>query len=225
MRVLVVEDDAAIRGFLVRGLTEEGFAVDEAADARDGQFKAADPSYDLILLDLMLPRGDGLALLQAIRSGGLTTPVLVLTARDAVSDRIRGLDSGADDYLVKPFAFDELLARIRALRRRARRNFDPILRAGCLTLDRAARRVCWQKTPVDLSAREFAILEYLMEHPGEVLSRTRIYEHVWNEQMEPLSNVIDVHIKDIRRRLTRAGSGNVIATVRGAGYRLEVLTP
>jgi DNA-binding response OmpR family regulator len=225
MRVLVVEDDAAIRGFLVRGLTEEGFAVDQAADGLEGQFKAADPCYDLILLDLMLPRGDGLTLLQAIRSGGLTTPVLVLTARDAVSDRIRGLDSGADDYLVKPFAFDELLARIRALHRRARRSFDPIVRVGPLTLDRAARKVCWQNTRVDLSARELAILEYLMEHPGEVLSRTRIYEHVWNEQMEALSNVIDVHIKDIRRRLSRAGGANLITTVRGAGYRLEVLAP
>jgi two-component system OmpR family response regulator len=223
MRVLVIEDDAAIRGFLVRGLTEEGFAVDQAADGVDGQFKATDASYDLILLDLMLPRSDGLTLLQAIRADGLTTPVLVLTARDAVSDRIRGLDSGADDYLVKPFAFDELLARIRALLRRARRRFDPMLRAGSLSLDRAARRVHWQDTRVELSSREFAILEYLMEHPGEVLTRTRIFEHVWNEQMEPLSNVIDVHIKDIRRRLTRAGGANVIATVRGAGYRLEVL--
>jgi DNA-binding response OmpR family regulator len=223
MRVLVIEDDAAIRGFLVRGLTEEGFAVDQAADGEDGRFKATDPVYDLILLDMMLPKIDGLSLLRDVRSQGITTPVLVLTARDAIPDRIHGLDSGADDYLVKPFNFDELLAHIRALLRRARRGFDPILRVGPLTLDRAARRVRWQETSIDLSAREFAILEYLMQHPGEVLSRTRIYEHVWNEQMELMSNVIDVYVKAIRRKLAQAGGTQVIGTIRGVGYRLEAV--
>jgi len=221
MRVLVVEDDAAIRGFLVRGLTEEGFAVDQAADGEDGCFKAVDPAYDLIILDLTLPKKDGMTLLRGLRSQGMTTPVLVLTARDAVADRIRGLDSGADDYLVKPFSFDELLARTRALLRRARSRFDPVLRAGPLLLDRLSRTVRWRETRVDLSAREFAVLEYLMQHPGEVLSRTRIYEHVWNEQMEVMSNTIDVHIKEIRHKLARAGGEGIIGTVRGAGYRLE----
>jgi DNA-binding response OmpR family regulator len=221
MRVLVVEDDAAIRGFLVRGLTEEGFAVDQAADGEDGRFKAADPVYDLVILDLMLPKVDGWAVLRELRAQGRTTPVLVLTARDAISDRVRGLDGGADDYLVKPFAFDELLARMRALLRRARRSFDPVLRAGELTLDRVTRRVRWQEQAVELAPREFDILAYLMEHAGEVLSRTRIYEHVWNEQMELLSNAIDVHIKQIRHKLALAGGTGVISTVRGVGYRLE----
>ena len=223
MRVLVIEDDAAIRTFLVRGLTEEGFAVDQSSDGEDGGFKAADPAYDLILLDLFLPRQDGLDVLRGLRSRGITTPVLVLTVRDAVCERIRGLDSGADDYLVKPFAFDELLARIRALLRRARQRCDPALQVGPLVLDRVRHRVRWQETPIDLSAREFAILEYLMMHPGEVLTRTRIYEHIWNEQMEVLSNVIDVHIHEIRRKLARAGSEGLIQTIRGSGYRLEEL--
>ena len=224
MRLLVVEDDASIRAVLVRGLTEEGFAVDQAVDGEDGCFKASDPAYDLIILDLMLPKTDGLSLLRELRSQGIRTPVLVLTARDAVPDRIRGLDDGADDYLVKPFAFDELLARVRALLRRLQPTFDPILRVGPLALDRSTRRVSWSSQHVDLSSREFSIFEYLMQHPGEVLSRTRIYEHVWNEQMEIMSNVIDVHIKEIRRKLGRTGATAVISTVRGAGYRLERLT-
>ena len=222
MRVLVVEDDAAIRGVLVRGLTEEGFAVDEAADGADGLAKASDPAYDLVILDLLLPKRDGLSLLRELRSEEVATPVLVLTARDGVPDRIRGLDDGADDYLVKPFAFEELLARARALMRRSRRVFDPMLRVGPLVLDRSTRRVSWGEEGIELSSREFSILEYLMQHPGNVLSRTRIYEHVWNEQMETISNVIDVHVKEIRRKLARHGAKNVIGTVRGAGYRMEV---
>jgi DNA-binding response OmpR family regulator len=221
MRVFVVEDDEAIRGFLVRGLTEEGFAVDSASDGDSGGFQAADPAYDLIILDLMLPGKNGVAVLRELRSRGITTPVLVLTARDAVADRILGLDSGADDYLVKPFAFDELLARIRAVLRRPRQSFDPILRLGPLSIDRLARRVRCNDTPVELAAREFAVLEYLLQHPGEVLSRTRIYEHVWNDQMDVASNVIDVHIKEIRQKLARAGCEGLITTVRGVGYRAE----
>ncbi len=221
MRVLIIEDDASIRSVLVRGLTEEGFAVDQAADGEDGLCKASDPAYDLIILDLVLPKKDGLRLLRELRSEGITTAVLILTARDALPERIRGLDDGADDYLVKPFAFDELLARMRALLRRSRRVFDPVLRVGPLVLDRSTRRVSWKDATVELSNREFSILEYLMQHRGQVLSRTRIYEHVWNEQMEVISNVIDVHVKEIRRKLGRVGGRNVIGTVRGAGYRLE----
>lgn len=221
MRVLVVEDDAAIRSFLVRGLTEEGFAVDEAPDGEEGRFKAADPAYDLIILDLMLPKVSGLSVLQGLRGQGKTVPVLVLTARDAVSDRILGLDSGADDYLVKPFSYEELLARVRALLRRAHRGFEPVLKIGPLTLDRLSHQVMANGTKIDLSGREFAILAYFMQHPGEVLSRSRIYEHVWNEQMEVMSNAIDVHIKQIRRKLARAGNTPLITTIRGVGYRLE----
>jgi DNA-binding response OmpR family regulator len=225
MRLLIVEDDAAIRGFLVRGLSEEGFAVDEATDGEEGRFKAGDAAYDLIVLDLTLPKQDGLSLLADLRRQAVKTPVLVLTARDAVADRVRGLDQGADDYLVKPFAFEELLARIRALLRRAQRRLDTLLRAGPLALERMTRQVTFGAAKIELSAREFAILEYFMQHPGEVLSRTRIYEHVWNEQMEVMSNVIDVHIKEIRRKLARVGGEKIIATVRGAGYRLEGPTP
>jgi DNA-binding response OmpR family regulator len=221
MRLLVVEDDNAIRGFLVRGLAEEGFAVDEATDGEQGRLKAADPAYDLIVLDLNLPKADGLAILRDLREHGLPTPVLVLTARDTVADRVAGLEQGADDYLVKPFAFEELLARIRALLRRAQRRLDTSLQVGRLALDRMTRVVAWSGQRVDFSAREFAVLEYMMQHPGEVLGRTRIYEHVWNEQMDVMSNVIDVYIKEIRRKLARCGGTDMITTIRGAGYRLE----
>jgi DNA-binding response OmpR family regulator len=224
MRILVVEDDPAISSFLVRGLTEEGFVVDLSADGEDGMFKAVDPAYDLIVLDLMLPKVNGLNILQEVRAHGLTVPVLVLTARDAVSDRIRGLDAGADDYLVKPFSFDELLARIRALLRRTRRRFDTILRVANLSLDRLRREARTDEHVLDLSMREFAVLEYFMEHPEEVLSRTRIYEHVWNEQMALMSNVIDVYVKELRRRLAQAGARVAITTIRGVGYRLEEQT-
>jgi DNA-binding response OmpR family regulator len=224
MRVLVVEDDAAIRGFLVRGLTEEGFAVDQSADGEDGHFKATNPDYDLVILDLALPKMDGLTMLRDLRARGILTPVLVLTARDAIAERVRGLEGGADDYLVKPFAFEELLARIRSLLRRSQQGYSLVLRAGRLTLNRATRQVRWDDTAdVELSSREFAVLEFLMQHVGEVLSRTRIYEHVWNDQAEVMSNVIDVHIKEIRRKLTAAGAEGLISTIRGAGYRLEEL--
>jgi two-component system OmpR family response regulator len=222
MRVLIIEDDLDISQMLTRGLTEEGFVVDVARDGEDGAHKAASPVYDAIILDLMLPKLDGLTVLRGLRAVGRMTPVLVLTAKDAIADRIRGLDAGADDYLVKPFAFGELLARVRALTRRVRHEFDPVLRVGPLTLDQSTRRVRWDQKLVDLSAREFAILQLLMRHPDEVLSRTRIYEQVWNETMEIMSNVIDVHVNQIRKKLARAGAGNVIATVRGSGYRLEV---
>jgi len=221
MRLLIVEDDARIRNFLVRGLSEEGFAVDTAADGIDGAFKSGDPAYDLIILDVMLPGKDGWEILRSLQGRPERPPVLVLTAKDDVADRVRGLDGGADDYLVKPFSFDELLARLRALLRRPRQNTNWVLRIGPLTVDRAARRVRWAERKVDLSAREFSILEYLAQHPGHVVTRTRVYEHVWNEQMEPMSNTIDVHVKEIRRKLAAAGGTKVIATVRGAGYRLE----
>ncbi len=221
MRVLVVEDDPAIRGFLVRGLSEEGHAVDTAADGDEAELKVRDPAYACIILDLTLPGKDGLVLLRELRRRGIETPVLVLTARDAASDRISGLDTGADDYLVKPFAFDELLARMRAVTRR-RVPSATVIRLGALCIDRPARGVTWDGTRIDLSAREYAILELLAQHAGNVLGRTRIHEHVWNEHMEPASNTIDVHIKQIRRKLAAAGAASVIETVRGAGYRLQV---
>jgi two-component system OmpR family response regulator len=221
MRLLIVEDDARIRNFLVRGLSEEGFAVDVATDGEDGAFKASDPAYDLVILDVMLPGQDGWEVLRTLQGRPDRPPVLMLTAKDDVADRVRGLDAGADDYLVKPFNFDELLARLRALLRRPRQHADWVVRIGPLVVDRATRRVRFRDQTVDLSAREFQVLEYLAQHPGHVLSRTRLYEHVWNEQMQPMSNTIDVHVKEIRRKLAAAGARRVITTVRGAGYRLE----
>ena len=220
MRLLVVEDDVRIRSVLLRGLSEEGFAVDTASDGEDGAFKATEIPYDLIVLDVLLPRKDGWTILRELQGRADRPPILILTARDDVADRVRGLDAGADDYLVKPFRFEELLARIRALLRRARPQVDWVLRVGALAVDRATRSVHWEGRRVELSAREFAVLEYLAQHPGHVLTRTRVYEHVWNEHMEPMSNTIDVHVKEIRRKLAAEGAREVIATIRGAGYRL-----
>lgn len=222
VRVLVVEDDDSIRGFLVRGLAEEGFAVDQAADGESASFDATNPAYDCVILDLTLPGKDGLSVLKGMRAQGLATPVIILTARDAVSDRVAGLDQGADDYVVKPFVFDELLARIRAVCRR-RAGGDGPLRAGSLLLDRRARVLCWGDAKAPLSTREYAILEFLLQHAGEVVSRSRIYEHVWNEQSDVMSNVIDVHVRQIRRKLAalERGADEVIETVRGAGYRVR----
>jgi DNA-binding response OmpR family regulator len=224
MRVLVVEDDAGIRRFLERGLAEEGFAVDTAADGEEAHWKAQDPAYDCVILDLSLPKRDGVAVLRDLRAAGIETPVVVLTARDAVAERVSGLDAGADDYLVKPFALDELLARMRAVGRRHSSSKSTIS-IGSFVIDRPARLVRWGTSRIDLSSREYAILEFLAQHPGEVISRTRIYDHVWNEQMEPMSNTIDVHIKEIRRKLAAAGAPDPIETVRGAGYRLKEAIP
>jgi DNA-binding response OmpR family regulator len=220
MRILVVDDDTDLRRALHQSLQAEGFVVDEAADGQEARFKGRDPAYDLIILDLKLPKLDGLSVLRDLRAAQITTPVLFLAGSGTREVRIRALDFGADDFLVKPVWFDELLAYVRALLRRSRGPVDAPLRVGSLTLDRKSRQVLWQEAKVELTAREFSILEYLMRHPGEVISRTRLYEHVWEEQMEVMSNVVDVHIKEIRRKLARAGAPPVIETVRGAGYRL-----
>lgn len=219
MRLLVIEDDAAIARFLIRGLREEGHTVDHAADGEEGLFKAQESHYDCVVLDLSLPLKDGLSVLRELRSAGNQTPVLVLTARDAVSERVRGLDTGADDYLTKPFSFEELLARLRALLRR-HVTTSRMIRVGLLQVDRPSRIVWFKKKRIDLSAREFALLDFLSQRPGEVVSRTRLFEHVWGEHIGPGSNTIDVHIKEIRRKLAEAGAEGVIETVRGAGYRL-----
>ncbi len=215
----MVEDDAAIARFLIRGLGEEGFAVDHAADGEDGLFKAQESVYDCVVLDLSLPRKDGLMVLRDLRAAGVQTPVLVLTARDAVSERVRGLDAGADDYQTKPFSFEELLARVRAVMRR-RLAASPVVQVGQLRVDRPARIVWFDSKRIELSAREFAVLDFLAQRAGEVVSRTRLFESVWGEHFEPGSNTIDVHIKEIRRKLSAAGAAGVIETVRGAGYRL-----
>ena len=220
MRVLVVEDEAKMAGLLKRGLEEEGYAVDTAGDGREALWLATENPYDAIVLDVMLPDLDGFEVCRRLRDGGRWSPVLMLTARDAVPDRVDGLDAGADDYLTKPFSFAELLARLRALVRRGTPERPPVLAAGDLTLDPATRRVARGDATIELTAKEFALLEFLMRHPGEVLSRTRLIEHVWDFAYEGDSNVVDVYVRYLREKVDRPFGMNSIETVRGAGYRL-----
>jgi DNA-binding response OmpR family regulator len=220
MRILLVEDEPRIADFIRRGLTEAGHSVDTAADGEEALAWPAAADFDLIILDVMLPVVDGMEVCRRLRKGAVRTPILMLTARDAVEDRVAGLDSGADDYLVKPFAFAELLARVRALSRREPVLVGNELSAGELILDTLSRRVTRSGQEVGLTAKEFALLEYLMRHRGQVLSRTMIAEHVWNYDFDNATNVIDVHIKNLRRKIG-GDDGSLIETVRGAGYRLR----
>ncbi len=221
MRILVVEDEPGVAGFIRQGLTEAGYAVDVARDGEEGLAFALAAEYDIIVLDIMLPKRSGLDMLREIRRRGLKTPVLLLTARDAVDDRVKGLDAGADDYLVKPFAFPELLARIRALLRRPPLQVDPILRVGDLEMDLSTRKVTRAGKKIDLSPREFALLEFLMRHPNQVVTRTQILEHVWNFDFYGTSNVVDVYISYLRRKVDKGFSFQMIETVRGIGYKLR----
>lgn len=220
MRVLVVEDERKIADFIRKGLTEHGYAVDVAYDGEEALDWPTVADFDVIVLDVMLPVRDGIEVCRVLRGRGLRTPVLMLTARDAVEDRVRGLDSGADDYLVKPFAFAELLARLRALARRQTAVLDSLLRMSDLVLDTATRKVSRAGTDRELTTKEYAILEYLMRHPDQVLTRTMIAEHVWNYDFDNASNVIDVHIRNLRRKIDSPFSAKLIQTVRGAGYRI-----
>jgi heavy metal response regulator len=220
VRVLLVEDEPGIVQFVRQGLTEAGYAVDVAADGQDGLDYARAAAYDAIVLDIMLPRLDGLRVLRALRREGNRAPVLLLTARDEVEDRVAGLDAGADDYLVKPFAFAELLARLRALLRRPPLQAETVLRVADLELDPARREVRRAGRRVELSPREFALLEYLMRHPGQVLTRTQLAEHVWNFDFYAESNVLDVYVGYLRRKIDRGFDQPLIQTARGVGYRL-----
>jgi two-component system OmpR family response regulator len=215
MRILVVEDEPRLQRNLAKALREEGYAVDTAGDGEDGLFKAEACDYDALVLDVMLPLLDGWELLARLRRQK-PTPVLMLTARDAHSDRVRGLDSGADDYLVKPFDLAELLARLRALIRRSAHRTTNQIRLGDIALDTRARSVTRAGAPVPLTAREFAILEYLALHRGEVVSRTELYEHLFDETDATLSNLLDVHVFSLRKKL----GAELIATRRGQGYCL-----
>jgi DNA-binding response OmpR family regulator len=221
MRVLVVEDEPDIAQFISQGLDEAGYAVDLAKDGAAGLDYFLAVEYDLILLDIMLPKIDGLQLLNELRHRNIQTPVLVLTARDEIGDRIKGLDAGADDYLVKPFSFSELLARMRALLRRPPLQVDPVLQVGALVMDRVRREVRCANRLIDLSPREFALLEYLLRCPDQVLTRTQIAEHVWNFDFPGDFKVIDVYIGYLRRKLEQSGADSPIQTIRGVGYRLS----
>jgi len=221
MRILVVEDEHGIAQFLRQGLSEAGYAVDVARDGEEGLDYALLAEYDIIVLDIKLPRMDGLRLLRELRDRSIKTPVLLLTARDTVEDRVHGLDAGADDYLVKPFAFPELLARIRVLLRRPPLQRDTVLCVGDLEMDTTRREVRRAERLIELRPHEFALLEYLMRYPNQVLTRTQIAEHVWNFDFYNESNVIDVYIGYLRRKVDRGFDQPLIHTVRGVGYRLS----
>ena len=221
MRILVVEDDAKIRGFLARGLREEGFAVDAVADGEEGLHQALGGEHDAVVLDLGLPGKGGLEVPKALRAARKPVPVLVLTARDGVDDRVRGLDAGADDYLPKPFAMAELLARLRALLRRGTASEGGRLSFGDLEMDLVARRVSRAGQILELTNKEFALLEMFLRAPGEVLPRTVIGQRLWDDAFESFSNVIDVHVRRLRAKLEPAGSAPLIHTVRGVGYVLR----
>jgi two-component system, OmpR family, copper resistance phosphate regulon response regulator CusR len=218
IRVLVVEDEPPMADFLVRGLREEGFSVEHAADGEEGWHLLQTRDWDVVLLDWRLPRIDGLTLLHRFRQSNQTTPVLFLTARDAIPDRVRGLDSGADDYLCKPFAFEELLARVRAMARRRDQASGTVLSCAGVRVDLATHRVERDGHRLELTAREQALLVFFLRHPDEVLSRTRIYEHVWDERYDGISNTLEVHVKELRRKLEAHGP-RLIHTLRGRGYR------
>ncbi len=221
MRILVVEDEPGIVEFIRQGLSEAGYAVDAARDGQEGLDYALAAEYDVMVIDIMLPKMDGLRLLRELRNRGVKTPVLLLTARDGVEDRVTGLDAGADDYLVKPFAFPELLARLRALLRRPPLQTDTVLRVGDLEMDTARYDVRRAGQRIELSPREFELLEFLMRHPDQVLTRTQIAEHVWNFDFYSESNVVDVYIGYLRRKIDRGFAYPLIHTVRGVGYRLS----
>ena len=221
MRVLIVEDQPKLAALLARGLREEGHAADVAARGEDALWMAPAAAYDAVVLDIMLPGIDGLETCRRLRQSGIWTPVLMLTARDAVDDRVTGLDAGADDYLTKPFSFDELLARLRALTRRAPAERPVTVEVGELRLDPAAHRAWRGDAELELSAKEFAMLELLMRRPGSVLTRAQLLEGVWDMSYERRSNIVDVYIRHLREKIDRPFGSETIETVRGVGYRLR----
>ncbi len=221
MKLLLVEDSPRLQRSLAEGLRHAGYVLDITGDGAEGLWLAKSNGYDVIILDIMLPGLDGLAVLERLRAQGKETHVLMLTARDAVEDRVRGLQMGADDYLVKPFAFEELLARIQVLCRRGYGNKNPVIRAGDLELDQASRAVKRSGTAIELTAREYALLEYLALRRGQVVSRTEIETHIYDDQADPMSNVVDRTVCVLRRKLGRPGSAPLIHTRRGQGYLLE----
>jgi len=221
MKLLVVEDEKQLAGIIKRGLVEEGYSVDNAFDGEEAQYMAETMPYDLMILDVMLPRKDGINVCRDLRTKNQNLPILMLTAKDSIEDRVRGLDSGADDYQVKPFAFAELLARIRALLRRETVAKTPKLQVGDLTLDTVTREVWRKDKKVELTTKEYSILEYFMRRPNAVITRTMLEENIWDCDFDGVSNVIDVYIRRLRRKFDEDGEDGIIQTVRGAGYRLR----
>jgi len=220
MRVLVVEDDIKLGSVLLRGLATDGIAADTVGDGASALIRAGATAYDVIVLDLMLPDVDGFEVCRGLRAREIQAPVLMLTARDSVEDRVHGLDSGADDYLVKPFSFAELLARVRALSRRGPIERPVVLEVGDLRLDSSKHQVWRGQHPIDLSRREYALLEALMRRPGDVLSRFELLEQVWSYEYENRSNVVDVYVRYLREKIDRPFKRNTLQTVRGVGYRV-----
>lgn len=221
MKILLIEDDSKVARFITRGLKEEHFVVDQANDGEDGLHLALTGAYDVVVLDVLLPGRDGFEILARLRHARVTARILMLTARDAVEDRVKGLEGGADDYLVKPFAFVELLARIRALLRRPPIEEPAVLEVGDLRIDARRQRVTRSGRLISLTGKEFAVLGYLVRHAGEVITRTRLSEQVWDENFDPLSNVIDVTIYHLREKVDRGFAPRLIHTVRGRGYVVQ----
>lgn len=223
MRILVIEDERRLANVIKKGLIEDGFAVDLSFDGEDGQFLAASEPYDLIILDLMLPKIDGLTICRNLRKKSLKTPILMLTAKTSVEDRVQGLDSGADDYLTKPFSFLELRSRIHALIRRSKEDPSPILTIADLLVDPLKHSVTRNSHEIKLTPKEFAILELLLRHKNEVVSRTMILEHVWDYNFEGMSNVVDVFVATLRKKIDNKSKVKLIHTLHGVGYKISEL--
>jgi heavy metal response regulator len=221
MRILIIEDEKKIADFLKRGLKEEGYSVDIANDGEEGHFLATTQEYDLVILDLMLPKIDGLSLCRTFRAEKITTPILILTVKDSIKDKVSGLDAGADDYLTKPFSFEELLARVRALLRKKEMPVPPELLVADLKLDLVNHKVNRGGRDIPLTAKEYSLLEYLMRNKGTVVTRTMISEHVWDINFDTFTNVIDVHISYLRKKVDQGQPRKLIQTVWGRGYCLK----
>ncbi|MDP4011897.1 MAG: response regulator transcription factor [Candidatus Roizmanbacteria bacterium] len=221
MRVLIVEDERRLSNIIKKGLVEDGFAIDQAFDGEEGQYLAESEQYDLIILDIMLPKLDGLQLCRELRKKNIKIPILMLTARSTTEDKVAGLDSGADDYLTKPFSFIEFRSRVHALIRRSHQEASPILSIEDLELDPLKHTTSRNSNPLTLTPKEFAVLELLMRHKGEVVSRTMIIEHVWDYNFDGMSNVVDVFVGTLRKKVDHASKKKLIQTVHGVGYKIE----
>ena len=221
MRILLVEDETDVARFIARGLSEQTYSVDQAEDGTEAMAKIAATTYDAIILDIMIPSPDGLEICRKLRAARATTPIIMLTARDSVEDKIAGLDAGADDYLSKPFEFRELLARLRALVRRGGATMSATIKVESLEMDTRSRRVSIAGRPMALTTKEYSVLEFLARNAGRIVTREEISEHVWNQDFDPFSNLIEVYINRLRRQFERASAPKLIQTVRGAGYMLD----